>query len=68
MNTSVISKTSKNTKDWNSKDDKLNGSIIRALRKNSNTSCGGSLRQEKPNVIISYDWVYNNILLLLSRE
>lgn len=55
MNTSVISKTSKNTKDGNSKDDKLNGSIIRALRKNSNTSCGGSLRQEKPNVIISYD-------------
>ena len=55
LNTSVISKTSKNTKDGNSKDDKLNGSIIRALRKNSNTSCGGSLRQEKPNVIISYD-------------
>ena len=55
LNTSVISKTSKNTKDGNSKDDKLNGSIIKALRKNSNTSCGGSLRQEKPNVIISYD-------------
>jgi hypothetical protein len=55
LNTSVISKTSKNTKDGNSKDDKLNGSIIKALRKNSNTSCGGSFRQAKPNVIISYD-------------
>jgi Ca2+ transporting ATPase len=55
LNTSVISKTSKNTKEGNSKDDKLNGSLIKALRKNSNTSCGGSFRQAKPNVIISYD-------------
>ena len=55
LNTSVISKTSKNTKDGNSKDDKLNGSLIKALRKNSNTSVGGSFRQKKPDVIISYD-------------
>ena len=57
LNNSIHSKGSKNTKDDNNKDDKLNGSLIKALRKDSNVSSGGggSLRQEKPNIIIAYD-------------
>ena len=55
LNNSINSKISKNTKLDNSKDDP-NGSILKALRRNSNVSSGGgSLRQEKPNIIISYD-------------
>ena len=55
LNNSLNSKISKNTKIQNSKDE-LNGSLIKALRRNSNISSGGgSLRQEKPNIIISYD-------------
>ena len=55
LNNSLNSKISKNTKIENSKDE-LNGSLIKALRRNSNISSGGgSLRQEKPNIIISYD-------------
>ena len=54
LNNSIYSK---NTKGDNNKDDQLNGSLIQALRKNSNVSSGGggSLRQEKPNIIIAYD-------------
>ena len=56
LNNSVNSKISKNTKPENSKDE-LNGSLIKALRRNSNVSSGGgSLRQQKPNIIVSYDW------------
>ena len=52
---SINSKVSKNTKPDNSKDDP-NGSIMKALRRNSNVSSGGgSLRQTKPNIIVSYD-------------
>ena len=55
LNRSINSKTSKNTKNDNSKDD-LNGSLIKALRRNSNISSGGgSLRQQKPNIILSHD-------------
>ena len=55
LNNSVNSKISKNTKLENSKDE-LNGSLIKALRRNSNVSSGGgSLRQQKPNIIVSYD-------------
>ena len=55
LNNSVNSKISKITKHDNSKDD-LNGSLIKDLRRNSNVSSGGgSLRQPKPNIIISYD-------------
>ena len=55
LNKSVHSMISKNSKEENSKDDKLNGSLIKVLRKKSNTSCGGSFRQKKPDIIISYD-------------
>ena len=56
LNKSINSKISKNTKNDNSKDDQLNGSLIKALRRNSNISSGGgSLRQQKPNIILSYD-------------
>ena len=55
LNNSINSKISKNTKPDNSKDDP-NGSLIKALRRNSNISSGGgSLRQTKPDIIISYD-------------
>ena len=55
LKNSVNSKISKITKHDNSKDD-LNGSLIKDLRRNSNISSGGgSLRQPKPNIIISYD-------------
>jgi hypothetical protein len=55
LNNSINSKGSKNTKPDNSKDDP-NGSIMKALRRNSNVSSGGgSLRQTKPNIIVSYD-------------
>jgi Ca2+ transporting ATPase len=56
LNNSTISKGSKNTKVDNTKDAQLNGSLLRALKNNSNISSGrGSLRQEKPNIIIAYD-------------
>ena len=51
-----VSRNSKNTsKDENSKDLVLNGSLIKALRRNSNTSLGGSFRQKKPDIIVGYD-------------
>ena len=55
LNKSINSKESKNTKPDNSKEE-LNSSLIKALRRNSNTnSGGGSLRQQKPDIIIAYD-------------
>ena len=56
LNNSINSKISKNTKVDNSKEDDPNGSLIKALGKNSDiNSDGGSLRQQKPAIIVSYD-------------
>ena len=50
------SKISKNTKVDNSKEEELNGSLLRSLKMNSNITSGGrDIRKEKPNIIISVD-------------
>ena len=55
LNKSVNSKGSKLTKQDNLTEE-INGSLIKALRRSSNTnSGGGSLRQQKPDIIIAYD-------------
>ena len=55
LNNSINSKLSKNTKIDNSKNE-VNGSLIKALKEKSDISSGGgSLRQQKPSIIISYD-------------